>query len=204
MNFSKKNQELIKVNKYSVSKNIIIFVVVAIFTFTDSFAQEEKASEGFKGAWWGLAAASYSKTKDVDATYTILPAIGTFVGPTVTVGGALGYTNAINGDGTFIVKPLARKYWGASDKFFIFAEANVPLLFNDAFTGYGFNIEPGIDYFIGGKWTIEAKFGRVGYNSITPDGGDAVGTFNFGFNMFDSQTQEGLGSGLSLGLKYLF
>ena len=184
-------------------KKIILLALVAIFTLS-SYAQDDAKSEGFKGAWWGLAAGSYTKTKDVDAVYTILPAIGTFIAPTVTVGGALGYTNALNGEGTFIVKPLVRKYYGMSDKFFIFAEANVPLLFNSEFSGYGFNIEPGIDYFIGGKWTVEAKFGRFGYNAITPDGGDTVGTTTFGFNMFDSQTQEGLGSGLSLGLKYLF
>lgn len=189
-------------------KKIILLAVAVIFIFTTSFAQEKK-SEGFKGAWWGLAAGSYSDTDDQDAVYTILPAVGVFVSADITIGGAIGYTNAIAPDldgltGTFIVKPLARKYWGASDKFFIFLEANAPLLFNDNFSGYGFNIEPGIDYFIGGKWTVEAKFGRVGYNSIKPDGGDAVGTFNVGFNMFDSQTQEGLGSGLSLGLKYLF
>lgn len=131
-------------------------------------------------------------------------AVGNFISPTVTVGGAVGYTNAIGGDDTFVVKPLARKYWSVTEKFFIFGEANVPLLFSENFSGYGFNIEPGIDYFIGGKWTLEAKFGRFGYNSIKPDGGDAVGTTSFGFNMFDSQTQEGLGSGITLGLKYIF
>ncbi len=185
-------------------RKIILLAVVAIFAISTANAQEE--NQGFKGAWWGLAAGSYSQTDDADAVYTILPAVGTFIAPTVTIGGALGYTNSLNGNGTFIVKPLVRKYWGASDKFFLFAEANVPLLFNEDFNGYGFNIEPGIDYFIGGKWTVEAKFGRFGYNSIkgTADGAEAVGTTSFGFNMFDSQTQEGLGSGLSLGLKYLF
>ncbi len=187
-------------------KKLNLLVLITIFTLSvNSYAQDEnEKSEGFKGVWWGLASGSYTKEKDVDAVYTILPAVGTFISPTVTVGGALGYTNAINGEGTFVVKPLVRKYYGVTSKFFLFAEANAPLLFNSQFNGYGFNIEPGIDYFIGGKWTLEAKFGRFGYNSITPDGGDAVGTTTFGFNMFDAQTQEGLGSGLSLGLKYIF
>ncbi len=185
-------------------RKIILLVVAVALSFTAMNAQEK--NQGLKGAWWGLAAGSYSQTDDGDAVYTILPAVGTFVAPTVTVGGALGYTNAVNGEGTFIVKPLVRKYWGATDKFFIFAEANAPLLFNTDFNGYGFNIEPGIDYFIGGKWTVEAKFGRFGYNSIkgTADGAEAVGTTTLGFNMFDAQTQENLGGGLSLGLKYLF
>ncbi len=191
-------------------KKIILFITVALLTFTNSYAQEDKKEDkGFKGVWWGLAAASYTNSESADTeSFTILPAIGTFVSPTVTIGGALGFTSTKVGDADattiYIVKPLVRKYYGMSDKFFIFLEANVPLLLNEDFTGYGFNIEPGIDYFIGGKWTIEAKFGRFGYNAIKPDSGDAKGTTTLGFNMFDSQTQEGLGSGLSLGLKYIF
>ena len=192
-------------------KNIIILVVITLFVFTDSFAQEttKEASNGFKGAWWGLAAGSYSDSEATDTqSFTILPAVGVFIAPTVTVGGAVGFTSTKVGNTDaseiFIVKPLARKYFGVTDKFFLFIEGNVPLLFNENFTGYGFNLEPGIDYFIGGKWTIEAKFGRFGYNAIKPDSGDATGTTSLGFNMFDAQTQEGLGSGLSLGLKYLF
>ena len=215
MNFSKKNQILIKMNKYSVSKNIIILVAVALLSFTNSYSQEstkestKETNNGFKGAWWGLAAASYTDSEATDTqSFTILPAVGVFIAPTVTVGGALGYTSTKVGNADaldiIIVKPLVRKYFGISDKFFLFAEANVPLLINENFTGYGFNIEPGIDYFIGGKWTIEAKFGRFGYNAIKHDGGDTNGTTSLGFNMFDSQTQEGLGSGLSFGLKYLF
>jgi len=184
-----------------MKKTILTLLVAVAFVFNIQ-AQEE--NQGFKGAWWGLAAGSYTNTESSDAVFTLLPAVGNFISPTVTVGGALGYTNAIGNTDTFILKPLARKYWGVTDKFFIFGEANIPLLFNENFNGYGFNIEPGIDYFIGGKWTLEAKFGRFGYNVIKPDGGDSVGTTSLGFNMFDSQTQEGLGSGLTLGLKYIF
>ncbi len=184
-------------------KKLLLSLVIFALLSGNAFSQEAEENQGFKGAWWGLAAASYNKVEDVDAVYTILPAVGTFISADVTVGAAIGYTNALGQD-VFIVKPLLRKYYGVSDKFFLFLEGNVPLLFGEDFTGYGFNVEPGIDYFIGGKWTIEAKFGRFGYNSIKPDGGDATGKITFGFNMFDAQTQEGLGAGLSLGLKYLF
>jgi len=185
-----------------MKKLVLSIVAIAIISVSIS-AQEKAENQGFKGAWWGLASGSYNKVDGTDAVYTILPAVGTFISADVTVGGAVGYTNALGQD-VFIVKPLLRKYFGVSDNFFLFVEGNAPLLFGETFTGYGFNIEPGIDYFIGGKWTVEAKFGRFGYNSMKPDGGDAVGSTTFGFNMFDSQTQEGLGSGLSLGLKYLF
>ncbi len=193
----------------------LLFTLLLVVTFVfNSQAQEE--SKGFKGAWWGLAAGSYTEDEvqgHTEGIYTILPAVGTFISPTVTVGGAVGYTNAsVFGadEGIFIVKPLIRKYWGVSDKFFLFGEANVPLLFGENFNGYGFNIEPGIDFFIGGKWTIEAKFGRIGYNVKNLDGGGEIKSTFVGFNMFDNNTQEsynmaaGQGGGLSLGLKYLF
>ena len=189
-----------------MKKLLLSFVLILLISFKVS-AQEE--SQGFKGAWWGLAAGSFTDSEASDTqTLVLLPAVGYFVSPTVTVGTAVGLVNnkvgSADATNTIVVKPLARKYWGVTEKFFSFGEANVPLIFGENSTGYGFNIEPGIDYFIGGKWTIEAKFGRFGYNSVKPDGGDAKGTTTLGFNMFDAQTQEGLGSGMSIGLKYIF
>jgi len=191
-------------------KKIILLIAVTLLTFANSFAQEEvKEDKGFKGVWWGLATASYTNSEADDKTsFTILPAIGTFISPTVTIGAAVGLTSTKigNADATniTIIKPLLRKYYGMSDKFFLFAEVNSPILLNENFKAYGFNIEPGIDYFIGGKWTVEAKFGRFGYSVFSPNEGDSTATTTLGFNMYDSQTQEGLGSGLSLGLKYIF
>lgn len=187
-------------------KKTILLAVIALFLFNNSYAQEEK-SEGFKGAWYGLGALSYVNDEATDASsFLILPAVGTFISPTVTVGSAIGLLSTKAGDAdannTFIVMPFVRKYWGVSDKFFLFGEANVPLYFNDAANSYGFFIQPGIDYFIGGKWTVEAKFGRFGYRSTKPDGGDSTGRTELGFNMFGGNTED-LGA-MSFGVKYLF
>jgi hypothetical protein len=187
-------------------KKIILLVAIAIFTFSNTFAQEEK-SEGLKGAWYGLGALSYVNDEAADTSaFLILPAVGTFISADVTIGGAIGYLSTKAGDAdannTFIVMPFIRKYYGVTDKFFLFGEANVPLYFNENANSYGFFIQPGIDYFIGGKWTLEAKFGRFGYRVTKPDGGDSTGTTELGFNMFGGNT-EGLGS-MSIGIKYLF
>ena len=187
-------------------KKIILLVAVALFALTTN-AQDK--DQGFKGAWWGLGTVNYSSDDATDTTsFLILPAVGTFIAPTVTVGAAVGYLSTKTGEADAtnitIFKPLVRKYWGASDKFFIFAEASVPMLFNKNFNQYGFQIEPGIDYFIGGKWTVEAKFGRIGYTLLNPDGGDSVNSFDININMFDKMTQENLSGGMSVGLKYLF
>ncbi len=188
-------------------KKTMLLAVIALFLFSNSFAQEEKKSEGLKGAWYGLGALSYVNDEATDSSsFLILPAAGTFVSPTVTLGSAIGYLSTKVGsaaaDNTFIVMPFARKYWGVADKLFIFGEANVPMYFNDAANSYGFFLQPGMDYFIGGKWTVEAKFGRFGYRSTKPNGGSATGTTELGFNMFGGNT-ENLGS-MSFGVKYLF
>ena len=183
-------------------KKTILLVIITIFAFTTMNAQdEEKKAAGLKGAWWGLGQLEYSNNSDGDvdtSSFTILPVVGNFISPTVTVGLGLGYTSQKVGDDdavdAIIVMPLVRKYWGITDKFYVFAQGDVPLRFNDSSTGYGFNVRPGIDYFIGGKFTIEATFGQFGYNAIDYDGGDTVSTTSLGFNMMS----------VNFGLKYLF
>jgi len=187
-------------------KNSLLCIALSMFIFTGLMAQEE--SEGLKGASWGLVAFNYSNSEANDLTsFLILPAYGKFITPDVTIGAAVGLSSTKFGsndaNNLIVIKPLLRKYWGVTSTFYIFGEANVPILLGENFKGYGANFDLGIDYFIGGKWTIEAKFGRFGYNVISPDNGDSVGNLFLGLNMFDSQTQEGLSNGLSLGLKYL-
>ncbi len=180
-------------------KKSILLAIIAIFALTNINAQEEVSSEGLKGAWWGLGQFSYTDSDASDTkSFTILPVVGNFVSPTVTVGLGLGYTSTTVGDedavDAFIVMPLTRKYWGITEKFYLFAQADVPLAFNDGSTGYGFNLRPGVDYFIGGHFTIEATFGQLGYNAVDYDEGDTVGTTSFIFNSFD----------INFGLKYVF
>ena len=187
-----------KQSKTTKMKKTILLAIIAIFAFTNMNAQdEETSSAGLKGAWWGLGQFEYSDDEET-SSYTILPAVGTFITPSITVGLGLGYTSTTvadaDADGTFIVLPLVRKYWGVAEKLYIFAQADVPLTFNDNATGYGFNLSPGIDYFIGGHFTIEATFGKFGYNVVDPEEGDSTGTTSLGFNTFD----------IGFGLKYLF
>ena len=181
-------------------KKTILVSIIAIFAFTNIIAQEkESSSKGLKGAWWGLGQIEYFNDEGADtSSFTILPVVGNFISPTVTVGLGVGYTTTTIGDedavDAIIVMPLVRKYWGVSDKFFLFAQGDVPMTFYDAATGYGINVRPGIDYFIGGSFTIEATFGQFGYNVIDYDDADSSGTTSLGFNMMN----------VNFGLKYLF
>lgn len=168
-------------------KKTIFITFLACLTIFNSYAQEEE-SQGLKGAWWALGQLEFTDSEaDDTSTFTILPVVGTFVSPTVTIGLGAGYTSTKVGDAdaadALIVMPLVRNYWGINDKLYIFGQADVPLLFFDDATAYGFNVRPGIDYFLSGKVTIEATFGQFGYNAVKPKDGDAVGTTSLGFNL---------------------
>ncbi len=176
-------------------KKTILLAIIALVTFSKSYSQDD--NKGLEGAWWGLGQLEFTDD-ETTSSFTILPVVGTFISPSVTVGLGAGYTSTkVDGQDAvdaFIVMPLARKYWAVSDTFYLFGQADVPLTFSDTQSTYGFNLRPGIDYFIGGKFTIEATFGQFGYNVVDPDVGDSVGETSLGFNMMN----------INFGLKYLF
>jgi len=167
----------------------LIFSLVLLVMFIGNLTAQE-SSEGFKGTWWALGQFEFvsDEATEIDA-FVILPVVGTFVSPTVTVGLGAGYQSikigGADAEGSFILQPLARKYWSISDNFFVFGQADIPLIFGDGYTGYGFNLRPGIDYFVTKKLTLEATFGQFGYNAVDMDGGDAEGTTSLGFNMME-------------------
>jgi len=67
----------------------------------------------------------------------ILPIVGTFVSPDVTIGLGIGNiaSKTVNGAGTttaegstFVVKPLVRKYWNVSGGLFFYGQAALPIM----------------------------------------------------------------------------
>lgn len=165
-------------------RKLLLFALLFAFTFNIN-AQEE--SKGLEGAWWALGQLEYNDNESTDTnTFGILPVVGTFISPSITVGLGVGYSSTKVGDADAVdaitIMPLVRKYWNISDKFYIFGQADVPVLIYDGATGYGFNLRPGIDYFVSSRLTLEATFGQFGYNMVKPDDGDAVGTTSLGFN----------------------
>ena len=132
------------------------------------------AQSGFEGTSFVTGQVQYNRTSNnatdttVD-TFAILPAAGTFITPTIAIGGALGYQSTIventlgpittkNTDGAFVVMPFVRKYWGLGEKLFIFGQLDVPMAFGKVksevtglgststnYSSYGVNIRPGLD-----------------------------------------------------------
>ena len=64
----------------------VLLAVMALTAFAGN------AQDGFKGKWFVMGQAGYGTTNDGKTTsYSILPAVGTFVSPTTAVGLAIGY-----------------------------------------------------------------------------------------------------------------
>ncbi len=175
-------------------------------------------AQGFKGKTFIMGQAGFGTEADGNIqNYSILPVVGHFIAPTTAIGIGIGYLGSTDKTvenvkattGTFIVQPLARKYWPVSDNFLIFGQAAVPLSFSKATvesngtkvdgkaTGYGIAIAPGIDYFLSSKFSIEATFGLASWSSIKPDGGEATNDFNINLN-------SGFMNGVKFGIKYVF
>ncbi len=169
-------------------------------------------SAGFKGKWFIMGQAGYNTTENNEVrNYSVLPAVGTFIAPTVAVGGAVGYVgqsykSSDEASSAFVVQPLVRKYWGLNDKLFIFGQASVPLTFgkntsasnvDTKYTSYGIQLAPGLDYFLSSHWSIETQFGLLGWSGTSVKDGDSTSDFEFGLN-------SGLLSGVKFGVKYIF
>ncbi|MCP4801268.1 MAG: hypothetical protein P8P73_04480 [Flavobacteriaceae bacterium] len=173
-----------------MKKTFFTFLVASLLVFNGAFAQDSEESQGLKGAWWALGQLEFNDNDVNDvSTFTVLPVVGTFISPTITLGLGAGYTTTTSGDSdavsALIIMPLVRNYWSLNEKFYIFGQADVPLIFGDGYTGYGFNLSPGIDYFVSSKVTIEATFGQFGYNAVKPENGDTLGSTSLGVNLME-------------------
>lgn len=177
------------------------------------------SAQGFKGKWFALGQASYGSQADNKIkNYSILPVVGTFVAPTTAIGLGIGYIgsknetieNTVAKAGTFVVQPLARKYWPVTENFLIFGQAAVPMYFIDntteisgadkvssKATSIGIQIAPGIDYFLSKNFSIEANFGLINWQTTKPKGGESSSEFDINVN-------SGFLGGLNIGLKYIF
>ena len=180
------------------------------------------AQEGLQGTWWVAGQVSFGseKTGDVKSTSNmILPIVGYFATPTVTVGLGLGNISNKSEIGslttaesnTFVVKPLVRKYWNVSGNLYFYGQAALPVMFgkdkisDDKMSSFGLEVSPGFDYIVN-KWlTVETSFTILNINSTTttPDVGDKTTEFNLNANPMNSVADRTFGS-LQVGVKFLF
>ena len=200
-----------------------ILLVAAIALFGLSANAQEKESKGLEGTWWVAGQVSFSSEETGDAKTTsnmILPIVGTFITPSVTVGVGVGNISSktVNGAGvttadanTFVVKPLVRKYWNVSGGLFFYGQAALPVMIgkdkiSDGKTSsFALELAPGFDYIVNKWMTVETSFTifNVGSMTETPKVGDKTTTFQFNANPMNSVGDRTLGN-LQVGVKFLF
>ncbi|OYU80372.1 MAG: hypothetical protein CFE23_09915 [Flavobacterium sp. BFFFF1] len=200
-------------------KKVLLAAAMVFLTFA---AQAQEKSEGLKGIWWVAGQVSYASEKTGDAKKTsdmILPIVGKFITPSVTVGVGIGTINSKDDNGvavtseenTFVIKPLVRKYWNVAGGLFFYGQTALPVMFgkdkvaDSKTTSIALELAPGFDYVINKWMTVETSFTilNVGMSTKTPDTGDKTTKFGFNANPMNSVGDRTLGS-LQVGVKFLF
>lgn len=194
-------------------KKLLLIGALALVTLFSN-AQDGLMGTSFVGGTFSY----HDKGEDSDS-YAIKPMFGTFISPSVAVGGALGYIHSKDGSrktNEFEIMPFARKYWNLTGKLYFFGEVALPIAFgNDKdvvgtgteakekktnnFRGHlAFN--PGFDLFVNSWFSVEAKFNvaSIGFESSKPKGGDSSTTWGFGG--LDSTDL----ADITVGVKFLF
>ncbi|WP_396191348.1 hypothetical protein [Flavobacterium sp.] len=199
-----------------------LFLLAEIALMSLNVNAQEKEDKGLEGVWWAAGQVSFSSSKTGDAKTTsnmILPIVGTFISPSVTVAAGVGVISGKTDTGsaitsetsTIVIKPLVRKYWNISGGLFFFGQAALPVTFgkdkvaDSKSSSFALEVSPGFDYIVN-KWlTVETSFSifNVGSTTFTPDSGDKTTTFGFNANPMNSVGDRQLGN-LQVGVKFLF
>lgn len=199
-----------------------LFLLAGIALMSLNVNAQEKEDKGLEGVWWAAGQVSFSSSKTGDAKTTsnmILPIVGTFISPSVTVAAGVGVISGKTDTGsaitsetsTIVIKPLVRKYWNISGGLFFFGQAALPVTFgkdkvaDSKTSSFALEVSPGFDYIVN-KWlTVETSFSifNVGSTTFTPDSGDKTTTFGFNANPMNSVGDRQLGN-LQVGVKFLF
>jgi len=194
----------------------VILSVAALFAFGFANAQETTEGGFANGDVFISGAVGFESSKTGDNktnSFEVAPSVGFFVTPNIAVGGRLGYESTkeegFEFDETlssFTIGAFGRYYVTPASKFSLFGELFAGYrtskiednIANDEAKSNGFAIQvaPGVSYFLGKNFAIEATWGVLGYNTDKPDfdGAESTDNFAFGLNMRD----------INLGLIYKF
>ena len=212
-------------------KKLIVLAGISLLSLT-TFAQE-KENQGLEGAWWATCQVGYSQTKTADdksTNTTILPIVGYFVSPSVTVGVAAGsitiknesagVTNAKTN--LLVVQPLLRKYWNVAGNFYFFGQLGAPIINGKEsesdlkVSQFGLAASGGLDYFVTKNFSVEFSYNLANFSTttLTPETGDKTTITDFSLahvaNVESTYTgalggsMPTLTSPLAFGFKFIF
>ena len=122
--------------------------------------------------------------KSKERTFKVSPRYGYFLNDFIAVGGRLGYTYNIEknraGEATsknisYAVEGFGRYYLLPGSQFSVFGELAVGFgqnrnIIGDWTNGINAGFSPGLSYFLGQHFALEATFGVISYNTVNPRG----------------------------------
>ncbi len=192
----------------------LLLTALAIVSFVSANAQDETTSGFTKGDAFisGSVGFASEKTGDnKDNAFIISPRIGYFISENIAIGARIGYQSLKQEEGslenktnTFNAGAFGRYFFTPSNKFSVFAELGADYLTRNfdngttdtTFNGFGIGGGPGVSYFIGNHFALEASWGALSYTTVKADVDGAESTDNF-------ELSVGL-EDITLGLVYKF
>lgn len=189
------------------------------------------AQDGLKGTWFIGGQAGFGSDKSYVGTtsiteqkvtdFTVAPLVGTFISPSVAVGGAIGFgsvktklADVQTAKSTEVsIMPFVRKYWNITSGLYFFGQAGLPVSLGNTELGNGDTkvkvnqtniavaLAPGFDYIINSWITVETSFTLLSarYNNTKPKGGDSSSSFRFNGDTHGTEIGD-----LTIGVKFLF
>lgn len=174
--------------------------------FTAASAQETTTSGFSNGDMFLTGSLGYSSSKTGEFKsneFTISARFGYFVTNNIVIGPQLSYMDGTSNEfdpiiggpvdvdtSAFEAGAFGRYYFTPSRNFSFFGQLEVAYATAKSETGFGefkangfgFELAPGISYFVSDHIAFEATFGALGYNTVKPDvdGADSTDTFELG------------------------
>lgn len=178
-------------------------MVLVLFFFQLSFAQRDV--NGFrKGDKFLSGTLGYNTISEADGSkeinFRVAPRIGFFLNDFVAVGGKLGYgylrrKNHLGQrtieNSTITGALFGRYYLFPGSKFSFFGELGVGFgstrnIAKDWTNGVNAGFSPGISYFVSEHFALEAQFGLLSYNTVSPrEEAGSTDSFSVGIDMSD-------------------
>jgi len=212
-------------------KNFLLLAGIALLGLTTNAQDAE--NKGLKGAFWATSQIGYTQTKNVDdknTNVTIIPIVGYFISPSVTIGAGVGVANIKSESAgvtnaktnLLVVEPLVRKYWNVAGKLYFFGQLAAPIITgkeNESdlkISQYGLAMSGGFDFFVTKNFSVEFSYNLINISSTTLDPalGDKttvtdvsiahVATVDSNYNSALDGSLPSLTTPLSFGFKFVF
>lgn len=166
----------------------LIIVFLACLVGSTTLAQDKDHNGFMKGDRFASGLLGYKTSSDANKTketeFRFSPRIGYFINDFVAVGGRLGYSYGKTKDASgvktlennsFTAGVFGRYYLLPGSQFSVFGELGLGFGstkdMNDKWThGVNAMFAPGLSYFLGKYFALEASFGILSYNTVSPHG----------------------------------